>query len=236
MTITRWLHIQELGSDPWVLRIYTAWNHAVAQGRVAPQPPTIIEAGLAITTRLNLLPRITSRLRDDFGALAKDIIARAKEEHVFTVEQEGVALAVDNDLKYLVIADLHSLVSELDACIDAMKGYMHAVHEHVGQPLTNKQRIRLINTWMQERNVDPKWFRQLAGCRNFVAHEGAFYLAIDASEGRYDLLLVKKNVKVLDDPRTYVRFESVDRIVEGFMACRAALQQHLVDLLAETHG
>ena len=55
MAITRWLHIQELGSDPWVLRIYTAWNRAVAQGRVAPQPPAIIEAGLAITTRLNLL-------------------------------------------------------------------------------------------------------------------------------------------------------------------------------------
>ena len=81
MKITKWLHIQELGSDQWVLPIYTAWHRAADQKRMPPLPSTIGEAGLAITTRLNLLPRITKRLQDDFGALAKDIIANVKDEH-----------------------------------------------------------------------------------------------------------------------------------------------------------
>lgn len=231
MAITRWLHIQEWGSDPWVLRIYSAWHQATERTGLAPAPPAIVDVGLAITIRLNLLQRITRRLREDFDALSKDLLAKAKDEHYFTPGHEGVALPVDDNLKYLVIADLHSLVSELDACLDAMKGFMHALHEHVGKPITDKQRIRLINSWMHEKGIDPKWFRQLASCRNFVAHEGAFYLAIDASDERYEMLLVKKNVKVLDDPKTYVRLGDVDLIVEGFVACRAELQRHLVSLL-----
>jgi hypothetical protein len=233
MKITKWLHIQELGSDHWVLPIYTAWHRAADQKRMPLLPSTIGDAGLAITTRLNLLPRITKRLQDDFGALAKDIIANVKDEHIFTYDHEGVALPVDNDLKYLVIADLHTLVSELDASIDAMKKFMHAIHEHVGKPIADEQRKRLINDWMQQKGIDSKWIVQLSSCRNFVQHVGAFYLAIDASDGRYDLLLVKKNVKVLDNPKTYVRLAMVDQIVAGFMACRVELQRHLISLLDE---
>lgn len=35
MAIKQWLHLSELGSDQWILPIYTAWNRAVAEGRVA---------------------------------------------------------------------------------------------------------------------------------------------------------------------------------------------------------
>ncbi|WP_087750589.1 hypothetical protein [Paraburkholderia caledonica] len=230
MNITKWLHIQELGSDPWVLHIYSAWHQAAEQKRAAPRPEFITDMGLAITSRLNLLPRITRRLREDFDALAKDIITNATEDHYFTPEREGVALPVDDNRKYLVIADLHSLVTELDACIDAMKKFMHAVHEHLGKPLADKERIWLLDSWMRDKGIDPKWIVKLASCRNFVAHEGAFYLAIDASIDRYELLLVKKNVKFLDDPKTYVRLGAVDQIVEGFVACRSELQRHLVEL------
>jgi hypothetical protein len=37
MAITQWLHLSELGSNPWVLPM--AWNKAVAENRVAGGRP-----------------------------------------------------------------------------------------------------------------------------------------------------------------------------------------------------
>jgi hypothetical protein len=37
------------------------------------------------------------------------------------------------DMKYLMVADLHSAISEVDACIDRMKVFIETLHDHVGQ-------------------------------------------------------------------------------------------------------
>jgi hypothetical protein len=73
MAITQWLHLSELGSDPWVLPIYAAWNKAVTENRVAVRPDAVNEAGLHITTRLNLVSHIVRRLRRDLSALVKEV-------------------------------------------------------------------------------------------------------------------------------------------------------------------
>ena len=96
--------------------------------------------------------------------------------------------------------------------------------------ITDKQRITMINSWMNDRGIDPKWFNRLASARNFIAHVGAFYLAPDTTEPSWDLLLVKGNIKQFGDPRTYVRFSSVVEIMDGFLGCREAMQAHLVAL------
>jgi hypothetical protein len=230
MAITQWIHLSELGSDPWVLPIYAAWNKAVAEKRVAMRPETVNEAGLHITTSLNLVRHILRRLRRDLSALVKEVDQHVTKEHQYTPDHEGIALPVDDHMKYLMIADLHSIISEVDACIDRMKVFMETLHDHVGQSITDKQRVKMINTWMNERSVDPRWFSRLASARNFITHVGAFYLALDTTEPSWDLLLVKGNIKQFDDPRSYVRFSSVMEIIEGFLVCREAMQVHLVDL------
>jgi hypothetical protein len=230
MAITQWLHLSELGSDSWVLPIYAAWNKAVAENRVAVRPDAVNEAGLHITTRLNLVRHIVHRLRRDWSALVEEVEKHVAKEHQYTPDHKGTALPVDDHMKYLMIADLHSLISEVDACIDRMKAFMQTLHEHIGQHITDKQRIETINSWMDERDADPKWFSRLASARNFIAHVGAFYLAFDTTESSWDLLLVKGNIKQFDDPRTYVRFSNVMEIMDGFLGCREAMQAHLVAL------
>ncbi|HKR38407.1 MAG TPA: hypothetical protein VJU59_01810 [Paraburkholderia sp.] len=230
MAITQWLHLSELGSDSWVLPIYAAWNQGVAENRVAVRPDAVNEAGLHITTRLNLVRHIMRRLKRDFSVLVKEVDKHVTKEHQYTPDHEGMALPVDDHMKYLMIADLHSLISEVDACIDRMKAFMETLHDHVGQHITGKQRIVMINSWMDARGIDPKWFGRLASARNFIAHVGAFYLALDTSEPFWDLLLVKGNTKQFDDPMTYVRLSSVMGIMDGFLGCREAMQAHLVAL------
>jgi hypothetical protein len=214
----------------WVLPIYAAWNRAVDEGRSTKQPVAVIEAGQHITTRLNLVRCIMSRLREDWHKLAIGIHKHITDEHKYTPNHEGIALPVDNDLKYMVIADFHSIITEVDACSDRMKAFMETLHDHVGQRITVKQRIRMINSWMHERGISPRWINRLASARNFIAHDGAFYLSLDTTEEQWDVLLVKGNIKAFDDPETYVRFSSVLQIIDGFMQCRDAMQAHLISL------
>jgi hypothetical protein len=163
-------------------------------------------------------------------ALVKEVDQHVTKENQCTSDHEGIALHVGDHLKYLMIADLHSVISEVDACIDRIKAFMEALYVHVGQHITDNQRIEMINSWMKERGVDPMWFSRLASARNFIAHVGAFYLALDTTESSWDLLLVKGNIKRSDDPRTHVRFSSVMEIMDSFLGCREAMQEHLVAL------
>ncbi|KVR89932.1 hypothetical protein [Burkholderia vietnamiensis] len=238
MTITQWVHLSEMHYDQWVLPIYAAWHRAVQEKRTTDEMAVITdkgipitEVGLHISTRLTLLPYIGQRLGQDLAALWGAVAANLTVDHRNTPGKEAFALPIDNDRKYLVIADLHSILFELNACIDAMKAFMHAVHKHVGQPITDKQRIRMINSWMEAKGIDHGWFRQLDSARNFVAHQGAFYLAFDTSATQWDLLMVKQDIKVFDDPKTYVRFSDVEKIMAGFSACRMVMQTHLISLL-----
>lgn len=59
--ITRWVHLQELGSVGWVLPIYTAIRLATEAGRCAELPSRLSECGLHLTTRLNLLELVRRR-------------------------------------------------------------------------------------------------------------------------------------------------------------------------------
>lgn len=230
MAIKQWLHLSELGSDPWVLPIYTAWNKAVAEDRVAPRTDAVTEVGLHITTRLNLIHHVMRRLERDFSTLVKEVDKHVTKEHQYTPDHEGIALSVNDHMKYLTIADFHSIISEVDACIDRMKVFMETLHDHVAQHITDKQRVEMINSWMKARGIDPTWFNRLASARNFIAHVGAFYLALDTSEADLDLLLVNGNTKHFDDPSTYVRVSSVMDIINGFVECGDAMQTHLVAL------
>ncbi len=65
--VTKWLHLEELGGDPWVLPIWSAF----AAEKVPPLPKELGELGIHASTRLNLLPRIIARLNDETKALTK---------------------------------------------------------------------------------------------------------------------------------------------------------------------
>lgn len=230
MTVKRWIQLRELGSNQWVLPIYTAWLQAEREGRVAGQTPEIVDRGLGITIRLNLLRHLMRRVQDDTRALTVEINKNVADEHHYTTENDGVTLPVDDDIKYQVIADFHALLSEVDACIECMKKFVVAIHTRTHQPITMRQAGDMIDTWMHDRGIAPAWFKEMADSRNFIAHDSAFYLALDTTESSWDLLLLKENVKVFDDPNTYVRISRVVEIVHVFLNCQEAMQTHLIKL------
>lgn len=239
--VKQWIHLNEMHYNRWVLPIYAAWDRAANEKRTAGRdsattpdrdgvPVLITEVGLRVTTRLTLIRHIVQRMKEDFLELAKSIGGDVPKEHFSTPDKEGVALPVDDRLKYLLVADLHSVISETDALLEGMKKFMRALHDHVGQPIDKKQVAALIDGWLLALGIGPEWFKEMSDARNFVAHDGAFYPALDTTESSWDVLLVKENVKQFDDPTTFVRTQRVMELVTHVMDCQGPMQAHLIKL------
>ncbi len=135
--IKKWLHIEELYGDPWVLPIWSSVNDAVQIGKITHMPFEVCELGVYISTRLNILPQIVKRINVEVIELFK--LAKSHEEsHVFTTTSEGYALRIDNDLKYRIICDLYSLLFEINSVCELMSKFFESIYSHAGKPLRNK--------------------------------------------------------------------------------------------------
>ena len=231
--VTKWLHLSELGGDPWVLPIWGAANEAAKAKRFYRLPDACYRLGLHVSTRLNILPRVVHRVNEGTSQL----LAVAKDhgkEHVFTASVDGNALPVDNDLKYRLLADIDALLFEFNSACELMMQLFSQLHSHVGQPIPKGQLGRAIQDALGGKPEDVAWFQSLDKHRNFFIHEGAPYLAVDISlaSDAYELLIMRKNVKRFTTPKQYVALSEVNTIVQGFLAAKVKLQKHLASLFS----
>lgn len=102
MTLQKWLHIEELGSDTWLSPICAALNDAIREGRTEQLPDETYELGLWITTRLNILPHVVSRTNEG----VQQVFQQCKNpgsECISTPEYEGCSFRLEGDVKYQLI-------------------------------------------------------------------------------------------------------------------------------------
>jgi hypothetical protein len=132
--VTKWLHLDERGGNPWVLPIWTAVNKAIATKRVAQITGEMSELAVHISARLNVLPRVIERLNDEVASLL-DAVKLHTPQHIFTVNAEGHAISIDNNLKYRLIADIDSLLFEVNSCAELIRTFFGLLHNHAGQPI-----------------------------------------------------------------------------------------------------
>ena len=140
-----------------------------------------------------------------------------------------MALRVDDNLKYSLLADLDSLLFELNAVCELMTTFFEQLYVHAGKAMPKSTAGSSIRYVLEQAGEDPWWFVQLDTHRNFFMHEGAPYAAIDTSKAPndYDLLIMKKNLKSFDDPNEFVRLSEIAHIVQGFSRSRPVMQGHL---------
>ncbi len=108
--VDKWIHLNELGGDPWVLPIWASVHDAIRKGKVKEIPAELSEQGLYISVRLNFLPRIVSRINTKVVKLLEAVTAH-KPEHEFFEKYECAAFDFDDDLKYQFLIDIDSLLS-----------------------------------------------------------------------------------------------------------------------------
>lgn len=227
--VEKWIHLSELGDDPWVLPIWASVHDAIRNGNVKEIPTELSEQGVYISTRLNFLPRIVSRINSEVMALVEAVTTH-KLEHEFSENCEGVAFAADNDLKYYLLIDIDSLLFELNSLCELMNQFFERLHALAGTTMPKQSPGPSIKSVLDKANEDSSWFVALDSHRNFFLHNGAPYVAVDISPSLingFDVLITKENIKSFRDKHKFLRLSDIDKIVKGFTASKPIIQTYL---------
>jgi hypothetical protein len=236
VTVTKWLQVDYIEADGWVLPIWAALNRAAAQGRVRPLPYELGQLGLHVSTRLTMIETLIRRINIAARRL-EDLIKGRQPHHEFTAPDNAYAFRLPSEFKYSFLVDLDALLFEVKSSCELMERLFENVYAHAGKALPLTPAGRTIRQVLQDAGQDAAWFPKLADHRNFFIHEGAPYFAVDlssAQSGAYDLLIMTSNLRSFDDENQFLRYSDLQRIVGGFQASKPAVQQHLAQLFART--
>ena len=228
----KWIHINTNVGDPWILPIWTAVNDAESSRKASPIPKEVkAQLGLSISTRLDMLPRIVSRINHEVNKVYKATKAH-KIEHIFTKHKEGYVFDIEENLKFNLLIDIDSLLFELNSVCELMTSLFFVLYTHIGKPIKNEEVGLTIKGVIEGAGKSSDWFQELDNQRNFFMHEGAPYFAVDISggSGKYDLLIMRENIKFFDDHSKFIKLSEINSVVEGFVLAKPIIQGHLIEL------
>ena len=228
----RWLHLQELGGDPWILPIWGAANSATEKGRIKPLPPGIHALGPAISIKLNVIHCLIKRINQE----ANDLFAAAKShtpEQVFSSQNNGYVLEVDCNLKYLLTGDIDALLFEVKSCLELMEVLVKKLYRHLNRRITaNEVRDKIRSANIAE-GYAVQWLDLLKDHRDFITHRGACYLAIDITQSHeYGLLIMKEILQDFSDSTKFFTNADLSIIAQGFMNNKVALRKLIIGILS----
>lgn len=228
----KWIHINNGVGDPWILPIWSAINDAESSGKASPISKEVkSQLGLSISTRLDILPRIVHRINEEVNEVYKTTKAHNKE-HIFTELKEGDAFDIEENLKFNLLIDIDSLLFELNSICELMTSLFFVLYTHIGKIIKKKEVGLIIKKIIEGAGKSSDWFKELNDQRNFFMHEGAPYFAVDISEGpgKYDLLIMRENIKFFNDHSKFIKLSDINSIVEGFSIAKPIIQKHLIEL------
>jgi len=214
--VNRWVHINFIVEDKWVLPIWSAIDEAAKAGTAPPRNDELNDLGLSISTRLDFLPRIIERVNTASAGVYEKVSQR-EPEHEFEPGVEGIAFDLaDNALKYELLIDIDSLLFELNSIRELVTRLFEQLHTHAGQEMPQTDSARnSIESIVKDAGENASWFKNLADHRNLFIHEAAPYVAVDISSAPqdYDLLIMKKNIKEFSDHTKFIQLSEINEIV-----------------------
>ena len=228
----KWVHINTEVGDPWILKIWSAVNDAEQSGKSEPISKEVkSRLGLSISTRLDMLPHIISRINEEVGAVYKATEAHNSEQ-VFTAHKEGYVFNIESNLTFNLLIDIDSLLFELNSVCELITNLFFELYSHAGKAIEKKKVGLIIKKLIEDNGIQSDWFINLDNYRNFFMHEGAPYFAVDISKGhgKYDLLIMKENIKVFDNHSKFFKLSELDSIVQGFRSSKSLIQKHLIEI------
>lgn len=225
--IGKWIHLNGEVGDPWLLPIWAAVDKAVKSRRTKKLSQDIIEIGGHISIRLNMLPRIIQRINSEWNDLY-EIIKNIDPKYEYSMNKNGYAFGIDNDLKNNIFIDIDALLFELHSCRNLIEKLFGALYKHVGVPLKKDHGLKEI---LEDAGLNIIWFEKLRTHRNFFIHLGAPYIAVNISNAqKYDLIIMKENLKSFDNPKKFLQLSEINSIVQGFRKSKNVIQNNLIEL------
>lgn len=226
----RWIQLHQPPGNTWVYPIWNAIREAEKAGKCQPVTNSLSEIAVHVSTRLTMLPMMVKALSDDLDELYEQL-NNIDAKYVFEKGKEGCAWNVDEALKYRLIAAAQSLLFEINACAENFEKFFILSADLLGKTLSKEDARKELITTVRAAGVGNSWNRILKRARNFAAHDGILYPAVDVSNKDHpEVVFLFQNVKSLDDPKKFISVKQIQEVIDGFLDSKTAIQEHLIKM------
>ena len=183
----------------------------------------------AVATKEAMHQLIVNRLNDRLVRLAE--LLRLDPAGVEECRRSGAAYSLnDKTLAYNLLIDTDAFLFETLSTFEITRRFVAQFFSHIfGRQLRRETATNALT----ERGADVRWIKMLKDERNIFIHETAPWPAIriDAS-GRFELVLLKKNVMTLEDTADYTMLADYSGVYSGFVNSLSVIEGWLVDEVA----
>lgn len=184
------------------------------------------ELGLAVTTKLALLPHVIQSVDQLLALLVKEAAALDDlQEHI---DREAGFKPQDQELPYKLLAAVDAFIYECRSTYEIVGKFLRRFSEtFLAKPL-NEQQVAVI---LRDAGLDDSWIPDLADQRKLFFHNTAPWVALkitNRSPFRAELLVLRRNVHDLTDTESVILFERLRAIHNGLGKSLTRLQQWLI--------
>jgi hypothetical protein len=132
----------------------------------------------------------------------------------------------DEFLPFRLVADIDAFIFETRSAYEILGKYITALFQLLfGRRLTEQD----LNEVLRRSGLDHTWTFLLQEERKLFFHNTAPWIAVAVSEsGKYELIVLRRNARTLDEPEDYATLSQYNDIFNGFMAALERLQSHIL--------
>jgi hypothetical protein len=231
-----YLHINyEPHGGSWLLTILARLNQT-SSARLRERLDTwgttpLRELGLALATKLTMLPIIAERVNREIERLAEEL---DNESRINECLDHGAGYRItDKLLPYEILIDIDSFLFESRSAYEIVGKFLKEFFEHILRRRVTEVQLKAR---LEVRIPDIRWIEELREKRILFFRETAPWIAVCISSKnplRFELVVLRKNVKDFTDPNNYFNFEQLQAIYNGFASSLEALRQWVIEQIEE---
>ena len=224
------------GRANWILRLMSRLDSSRAaelkRRRRQWASLSLGERAGAVATRMRAVEVVTRRLDNDLVALGEEL-KQASPRAVRCIK-EGLAYTTRNrDLAYELLVDVDGFLFETRSAYELTVKFVAVFLSRILDRAV-PEKMHLLHGFVahevSRRGGETSWIDELRTHRNVFVHETAPWPALEIvsiAPLRAELVLLKKNVKDLREPQTYLHIDQCRRMYSGFLATFPILEDWL---------
>jgi hypothetical protein len=226
----RFFHINYRPQITWLYPIYNRLNStnsvALKANHRKWESTELPELSLALATKLALVRTVVGRFNLDYQRLLEKI--GENEDQIERNIKTGTVWTVpDETLPFRLVADIDAFIFETRSAYEILGKYVIALFQLLfGRRLTEQD----LKEVLQHSGLDHTWTFLLQEERKLFFHNTAPWIAAALSESgtKYELIILRRNARTLNEPEDYATLSQYNDIFNGFMAALERLQSHIL--------
>jgi len=219
----RWLR-------PILARLHQSSNTIIQKRMKAWGETPLRELGLAIGTKLTMLPVVVARVNRQIQLLGDQLDESMVD--CCLKRDAGYSLS-DQSFPFEILVDLDSFLFESRSTYEIIVSFLKEFFNHILGRDVNQEELQAL---LKAEGIDTQWIKELRENRNLFSHNTAPWLAIhilSRAPLRFELVLLKKVARDAAGCGDRLHFKQLQAIYHGFAASLEALQRWVIMQIEE---